>query len=228
VCERNDLTVDNKKQQLSLHGFERPGDGWIVGRCPGSKMRPVELSPETIELVRDWSRQRAEAMETSVRNLRDGTTTELFESVRKRRFSLHQEEVPELFTVKLGDPERALDSKEYGFGRTVPSWEQLKATRLAEWTAQAKCARERQQRAEERIKAWTLHQLRKRDPVQAAKERLAAKKVIRGATDNSPPRPIERSEPDAECTVCGQMYFSADGATTLAICGGCWKGGGTR
>lgn len=47
VCERvQALRADGKR--LGLHGYRRPGHGWIEGRCPGVDRRPF---PETDALV---------------------------------------------------------------------------------------------------------------------------------------------------------------------------------
>ena len=32
--------------RMVLHGYQRPGQGWIIGRCPGVARQPWEISPE--------------------------------------------------------------------------------------------------------------------------------------------------------------------------------------
>lgn len=45
ICER---TCKLPKGRISLHGYNRPGTGWINGRCPGSNELPYELSCEAL------------------------------------------------------------------------------------------------------------------------------------------------------------------------------------
>lgn len=48
-CERKGFTLDDLGR-LSKHGYRRPGDGFLVGSCPGSHRKCLELSPETLDL----------------------------------------------------------------------------------------------------------------------------------------------------------------------------------
>lgn len=43
VCFR---TYRVQRACISLHGFQRPGDGYLYGRCPGAKYAPFEVSCE--------------------------------------------------------------------------------------------------------------------------------------------------------------------------------------
>src|SRR5688572_13524603 len=56
-CEGR-LSVGRVDGLLALHGFQRPGTGWIVGECPGRRHPPVERSTATLELLRDFARGR--------------------------------------------------------------------------------------------------------------------------------------------------------------------------
>jgi hypothetical protein len=41
--------VVNARGAISLHGYLRPGDGWLRGRCIGSHFEPWEVSPQACE-----------------------------------------------------------------------------------------------------------------------------------------------------------------------------------
>lgn len=46
-CDRQQRVQQDK---LVLHGYQRPGTGYTVGRCPGAKNPPFELSPITAQI----------------------------------------------------------------------------------------------------------------------------------------------------------------------------------
>lgn len=56
ACLRDFVVKDNPstlKQSIVLHGYERPGSGYIVGICPGTGVAPFELSCEYTKTWRD-------------------------------------------------------------------------------------------------------------------------------------------------------------------------------
>jgi hypothetical protein len=45
ICER---TLKVNRGKISLHGYNRPGHGYIQGRCPGSGQPPWEVSSDAL------------------------------------------------------------------------------------------------------------------------------------------------------------------------------------
>lgn len=155
VCERA-FTVDPKTNVLALHGFERPGHGYIVGKCPGRGMLPVELSTATIELVRDIAKASAEDHEAAIERWSERSESVLsvfFERKKKgyhllNRKSASYHDLFELIEIKRGDPA--------GFDHDDrrPSFDELLATKLKAAEFAAKVARETEARAERRLTEW--------------------------------------------------------------------------
>ena len=52
VCFRNIKIVRKGEHTfMALHGYNRPGDGFIIGKCPGGDHAPYELSAEATKMV---------------------------------------------------------------------------------------------------------------------------------------------------------------------------------
>ena len=153
VCGQT-FTVGRTDEHLALHGFARPGTGWIVGECPGHGHQPVELSPETLHILRDIARNRAEVEETALAHFRSGTVEELRYEIRRPglpRTASHAERF-EAVLVRRGD--------RYDSVRGVPSFEDLLERRIQAAEMTAKHARNVEQATEAKIAAWTARPLR--------------------------------------------------------------------
>jgi hypothetical protein len=62
------LVMKVRGDTLVLHGYKRPGHGWIEGQCPGTGTKPYELSPEELPRVRaNVERYRSERVEDLAR-----------------------------------------------------------------------------------------------------------------------------------------------------------------
>ena len=55
--------------RIALHGYTRPGDGWVTGRCPGTGEEPAEVSVDKARRFIDWALYGAEENERELRPL---------------------------------------------------------------------------------------------------------------------------------------------------------------
>lgn len=62
----NSQVVDSKV--LVLHGYKRPGDGYVYGRCPGAGLKPLNSSKVHTE---NWLAEYVMAVETATKRLAD-------------------------------------------------------------------------------------------------------------------------------------------------------------
>lgn len=155
-CERR-FSIGRSDERLALHGFQRPGTGWLIGACPGENKRPVELSTETLELLRAAAAHHAEGAETFAAHLRSGTVAELLFDLRRPGFhslprtATHSERF-ETVTVRPGD--------KADYIRGLPSFNDLLGQRLRNAEREGRHARELEARAVSRITTWKLAELR--------------------------------------------------------------------
>jgi len=150
VCERW-FSLGLENERLALHGFARPGYGWLVGKCPGENRLPVERSKETIEILRAVAVRRAEGAAATLVELRAPGLQELmYEHRRPGSYNLPRTasyaDLFEVVTIVRGS---AAD-----FQRGLPSFDDLLARRIRETEAIANHARECVQRADDRLAAW--------------------------------------------------------------------------
>ena len=66
VCFAN---VKLREGKLVLHGYERPGDGQIAGRCIGTGLLPYEVSTDGLEAKLDWMREELPGVVERIRRL---------------------------------------------------------------------------------------------------------------------------------------------------------------
>ena len=156
VCERV-FTVAKDSERLALHGFSRPGHGWIVGECPGQGRLPVERSAETLAIVRDMATNRAIYLEGRLAALRTGQVTELRYEIardgsrRLPRSAPHSARF-ETVTVKLGAPA--------DYRKGIPSFNDLLGRMISETERDVSRMRDLERRAKERISAWAPRELK--------------------------------------------------------------------
>lgn len=81
VCFRN-IKIIRKGEHtfMALHGYNRPGDGFIVGRCPGGDHAPYELSAEATKRVLKDAQAHLDGIEKYLRTLEDPNLQEFDES----------------------------------------------------------------------------------------------------------------------------------------------------
>lgn len=160
VCERR-FTVTRGAERLALHGFERPGHGWLLGRCPGINRLPVERSVETIEILLKLATARAESLVGSLEQLRSPALTELLYERRRAgsynlpRSASHAQRY-ETLSIARGAPA--------DYQRGLPSFDDLLARRIGEVEQQQKQAQGVVARAKARIASWQPSDLRSIDP----------------------------------------------------------------
>ena len=56
---------------MVLHGYNRPGVGYIIGQCPGTNLPPYELSSEATELMLSYAMSHLEGLQAKLDKLRD-------------------------------------------------------------------------------------------------------------------------------------------------------------
>lgn len=157
VCERR-FSVGLMSGRLALHGFRRPGHGWgLVGACPGENRQPVEISTETLDLLRSIATKRADLMAETLERLRSPELSELkFERRRADSWNLPKtagySQLYEIITIPRG---AAGDHRE-----GLPAFAELLDRRIHEVQRDLLHAREVAARAERRIAAWAPAELR--------------------------------------------------------------------
>jgi hypothetical protein len=62
-----------RKKELVLHGYKRPGHGYIVGDCPGVGHPPYELSCERCEVFRDRAIEELESLTARITEVENKT-----------------------------------------------------------------------------------------------------------------------------------------------------------
>jgi hypothetical protein len=67
-CFRFQVTKGKEQLGMVLHGYERPGDGWIEGRCWGVGELPFELS---CERTKEWRENVKKALKTMKKTIAD-------------------------------------------------------------------------------------------------------------------------------------------------------------
>ena len=77
ACFRNiKLVQRGEKTVMALHGYNRPGDGYIIGECWGGNHSPYELSDEATKRVLEAAKHRMEGAEAYVKELTDPNLAE--------------------------------------------------------------------------------------------------------------------------------------------------------
>lgn len=154
------------------HGYQRPGDGYIVGDCPGVHQLPYEVSCDAIKSHKVAVERALVGMESRLADLNEGRVTR-FTKTRMIGHSRHGRlEVTE-YIVGVTEP--------YRFQRAL---DMLKA----DVEGDIRRAKSEITRCQNRINAWTLKPIRtveeEVEKEQAAKaERKAVKDAARAARD---------------------------------------------
>jgi hypothetical protein len=142
VCEHDQKLRGDK---LVLHGYERPGHGFIVGDCPGVGELPYELSCELIRKYREGLRAGLPAARNRLAQLQARTVIEFTRWKRERAGWGRSEMVEHEYVVGVTAPE-LLESE----CRSLESDVALGIRQVE--GAIARCG--------ERIRAWKLRPLR--------------------------------------------------------------------
>ena len=156
VCERR-FSIGRVDERLALHGFRRPGGGWLLGECPGQNRLPVERSTETLVLLETLARKHAEAEEETLAFLRSEEVKELHFEIRHRdsynlpRTATHAGRF-ESVIVRKGDGA--------DYTRGIPAFDDLLSGKIKKAETDARNARDMEKRAQTRIAAWAPSALR--------------------------------------------------------------------
>jgi hypothetical protein len=146
VCERR-YTISKVGEQLALHGYARPGDGYIIGECPGRDKLPVERSVVTLEIALRYAQETIASHEFDIMRLRSGQVTEV--TYRKRNWQVRNGDAPDaykVFTIKKGDARDIFNG--------IPSFDERVDTLVHQHENIVKHARMAEKRALDRIATW--------------------------------------------------------------------------
>lgn len=130
--------VDEARARLVLHGYRRPGHGFVVGSCLGVDAPPFEHEHALTDQVIASHRTAAAGRRDDLEKLRTGTTTRL-----TRRFAVHNPETrrdePRTETVEPGHEH----------------WERTLAVAIAQAEADARHHEAVAAFLQARVDAWT-------------------------------------------------------------------------
>jgi hypothetical protein len=148
------------KNNTALHGYKRPGHGYILGRCMGEGAAPYEFSCELTKAFRASLELHVVRVEKSLAALNTpGSVTELghtmtdYEAPSTER-GPYGARPTKLVTVRLGD------ETVYSGRNTIPSFEQLLKTAIWNKTGELKAVRANIAFLSSKIEAWVLAPLR--------------------------------------------------------------------
>jgi hypothetical protein len=110
-----------KNAVMVLHGYKRPGVGYIIGNCPATRrFQPYEVSKEGTVYMRDLAADALHREAVYLKKLKDGGQKEFNVSREKKlpysqRRALPESERYDHFVVKKGDGQKRddYDSKEW-------------------------------------------------------------------------------------------------------------------
>lgn len=110
-----------KTKNISLHGYERPGNGYIIGRCRGEGCLPYELSCERTRVFCAELVMRVSGLRAYLKQLQDGDIASLPAEIDKTT----------IVQVKLGEGEKQNPFRPEHPWMKVPSYEKLQKLALA-------------------------------------------------------------------------------------------------
>lgn len=154
-CFRTDLKVKtpgdalDKPGKVSLHGYERPGEGYIVGKCWGESELPYEQSCEVTKKFLQHVKDAITNMQTALANLEADRVETLTHIVRKGRGV-------DIIEVKKG-------AAWVGIPRapgSIPSFEVLRQEAIEKTKRDLHMAQMRRDFLQEKVDTWTLRPLR--------------------------------------------------------------------
>lgn len=118
VCFRNIKLVQraNSKPLMALHGYNRPGHGYVVGRCWGGDHQPYELSCEATKIILKYSEEVVVARTKYLADLSSPTLKEFDEQhgwggMTKPKMFIKSEVSLLTWTYKLEEHQKASERK---------------------------------------------------------------------------------------------------------------------
>lgn len=112
--------------RLSLHGYERPGDGFLYGDCIGSHELPYEESCEITKVVLKSTENHFNSLELQLSKLKNREITE-FPWTYVVKSPNYRDQIKKTIMVHIGDSEKPLpDDASWMYTHyRIPSFESL-------------------------------------------------------------------------------------------------------
>jgi|SRR5688572_2636688 len=133
---------------LVHHGYQRPGDGYIVGDCFAVKMAPHESSPETAKAYHDHLQKVIAGRRSSLESVRVAEELPYSYTVYEGR-----EKLSRLATLRKGD------KASYQPGYSLPSFESHQRAVIVNLTREVEFLEREATRLQGLIDTWTLQPL---------------------------------------------------------------------
>jgi len=158
-CFRNDLKVKtpgdalDQPGKVSLHGYERPGEGYIVGKCWGESELPYEQSCEVTKKFLQHVKDAIAKMQARLADLQADRVETLNHQVWK---SVRGMRTFDIIEVKNG---AAAVGIRYSLGY-IPSFEELRQEAIGKTQRDLSMAEQRRDFLQEKVDTWTLRPLR--------------------------------------------------------------------
>jgi hypothetical protein len=103
------------KLLVVLHGYKRPGDGYIIGECPGRNEEPFEIAKDITEKFLSWNKTALIGLKESLHRAKSGQVTSLHIEIEDRTKPRDRNWRYPTKTIKI-DPS-------YGAVKPDPYWE---------------------------------------------------------------------------------------------------------
>ena len=144
----------NAGTSMSLHGYKRPGHGWIVGGCPGTRELPFEVSCDGTKKYLNTVLKFIKQQENLINDLESGKVKSLYAKVYLRQKTHDSTGWPiwthEMIEILEG-AEEVSTSEKY---KAIPSFEQVKQNQISSAKQQIRNAQNAVRQLEEKIANW--------------------------------------------------------------------------
>jgi hypothetical protein len=139
----------------SLHGYERPGNGYIVGACNGQQALPYQQSCELTKVMLQSVKNFEAARSARLAALESGAVTEFIHSIETRgerkNFGLRAASTFRHVAITLGD-----DTRYEADGVIIPSFERKLENNIWDTKRELEMARRDIYFLTEKVEAWVL------------------------------------------------------------------------
>ena len=151
TCQACFLVQKLPNGKISLHGYERPGDGYIMGDCEGSYHLPYEQSCETTKTVLGFKLRAKKVLEETLTSLRSFPDTVVIDI-----YTYHSNGVREYEEVEVGkEHKKSFHFKDNnGKIRIIPSYDDVLKQRIHETEMELRHREERISFLQGKIDQW--------------------------------------------------------------------------